>query len=382
MSSAPAPSPSNPPRGYRHRSAPNETTRLPDRTTASNFGFVVFAAFVAIMIARGQVATSGQVSGNAQDANPAGQIDPIGTSPNDGTIPTPPPVEAVDPWLAELQQLPELPLRHETWPNTPELYYTEVARILGSASINLHSPAGWRRSLAKGTGLPVVAHYSPNDGKGRTPELLAERLQEAVAYGLQIDLVVVDSEWLSVTRTDRFAIAEYHDRVGQAIDSVLPSVAVEWYQHQGETLSSSELGWSVDDNTVGTEPGWLAVSLYRPQEFEATKRQITTTAERSIKVRRGKLITVWLTTQGCYQRTRSAETGKWAFGCPEYTVEHAYIWGRWLNNAWYHRQDPERYGRLGNIGRRIFYDSPFADRAGDVGKQRFVAYVRGAAGLN
>lgn len=311
-------------------------------------------------------------------------ITPTNNAGSDGTVnqATPPQPDRTDPVLEELRSLPELPAPTGWWANTPDEYFAEVSRICRMTAISIKFEVDPRRlDMALATRLPAVVHYSPDDREGRTVAVFAERFKQVVAAGLPVYAVVFDAEDLNVRKHGRWAIAQRNMALVDAVETVRPGTRIEWYGLGGEILASNSLGWCVDDNLSGIEPGNLAVSVYRPHEFTSSQHQVTATVERSIKEHRGDKITVWYALGWAYVRTIQGSTLEIQVGVsqpPEYTPAIAYAWGQRLYWSWFKRQDPDRFGRLDAVELVILYPGPLDPRHGEAGRQHFVHFVKGA----
>lgn len=198
---------------------------------------------------------------------------------------------------------------------------------------------------------------------------------------IRVSAILFDSEHFHVKPQDakwNAAITQKYDASWDIVREIFPNVRIEWYARGAVHPGASATGWSAANYFALDEKGEsFGCSLYQVPEIGQTREIFRRTAKNAAHYGCDE-VTPWIALASGYRR----QTDQYHEFSLNWNYDLIYSWqlGRELHNSWFGVPErAERFAPWNKAKVAIFYPEPFG-RSRFWG-QHFVAYVRGAAGV-
>jgi len=318
---------------------------------------------------------------------------------------------AGDPITDELRELPALQKLHVSWPVDATLLncaarLTEYVRITGACSVGLGAPeADWLKCIGacESGGGRLVVKYSPLRSAPLPDESPAERANafdarftaelceimtqleglEAIvdAGGVELAVILLDSESHIVTDETRQALVEKHTAVYRLFKDAFPTARIVWYNVGGIREAGTPEGWNEFPKVPIEIPvdNAFSCSLYALPEIHRMRETFRRTLANAELHGVGEVVP-WVALGCGWERTPwrpppGRKVRRWCDTC-DYPLAYSWQLGAELNRPWYSTR-PMQYAPWSAAPIVAFWP-----QAGDTGVpawwRHFIAYVRGA----
>lgn len=325
----------------------------------------------------------------------------------------------VDSKLIGLKALPKV---HYSFPLSNELMQPESRRVLQELSRITHSlslSGEWCTESQVSTCVETCArvnrtgpeivpslavNFSPwhrRFGKDMPPtdrgdtykaeiEFFLERLRSVKSWvksangkfnsNVKVSALLLDCERFHVKKVDNSwneAIRQNLDTIHKLAVEVFPQARIEWYGRGIQRTWGGD-GWSRMSYFTGEEiKAPLSCSLYSVPELERMRETYRRTCHLADELGIAE-VTPWVALGSGFRRGL-VKKQYWEMDWP-YDLIYSHQIGSELNVSWY-AENPKRFAPYDRATVVVFYPAPF-DRRVPSWAKHFIAYVRGATGVN